>query len=103
MDLVLSRNAITAQKHLSREDMSLVLYSIKTDATTSFTAAKSRLYKSIKKLVQSPNFVLKVISDFRIMYVGFLNLFLVPYFCHYEEEHDEGGGHCSELWVQSCA
>ena len=33
MDLVPTKNAITAQEYLSREDMSLVLHSMKTDVT----------------------------------------------------------------------
>ena len=88
--VILTKNAITAQKHLSREDMSLVLHSV------------LKLMQRLLSLCPQGT-----VSDFRfcciIMYMGFLNLFLVPYFCHYEEEHDEGGGHCSELWVQSCA
>ena len=40
MDLAPTKNAITAEECLSREDVSLVLHSIKTDVIASFTAAK---------------------------------------------------------------
>ena len=43
-----TENAITAQEHYSKEDMSLVLHNTKTDATTSFTAAKPRHNKTAK-------------------------------------------------------
>ena len=42
MDLAPTKNAITSQEYLSREDMSLALHSVKTDVTTSFTTAKPR-------------------------------------------------------------
>ena len=42
MDLAPTKNAITAQEYLSREDMSLIFHSIKTDVISSFTAAKPR-------------------------------------------------------------
>ena len=40
MDLAPTKNALEAQEYLSREDMSLVLHSIKTDVTASFKALK---------------------------------------------------------------
>ena len=40
MDLAPTKNAITAEDCLSREDMSLVFHSTKTDVMASFTAAK---------------------------------------------------------------
>ena len=41
-------NVITAQEYLSREDMSLVLYNIKTDVTTTFTAAELKQERKSK-------------------------------------------------------
>ena len=55
MDLAPTKNAITSQEYLSREDMSLVLHSVETDVITSFTAANQGTKNT--KVVKSLNFV----------------------------------------------
>ena len=82
MDLIPTQNAITAQEYLNREDMSLVLYRMKSDVTTSSTIPLNQGTENTK-VAKSFNFVYGNKCGIKLVAAKLLDKFFPADFCHY--------------------